>query len=257
MAFYEDLPVGTLRAERIYLDGTEMTSSAAELSYLDITAAGTVQASKAVVVDANKDAGDFRNLDAVNIDAGASGTAGSVDIFPATASKGKIAITAADSAGDTTTTIVNASQAGARTYTIPDAGASASFVMTEGAQTVNGVKTFGSGIAFGAGATLEADSGTVTETGGAATLNKMAGVVTSEALTTAAAASYTLTLTNTVVAATDLVFVSVQNGTNTQGIPLVSTVTPGSESVVIVINNQHATDAFNGTIKISFLVVKA
>lgn len=64
-----------------------------------------------------------------DIDAGASGAAGSVDIFPSTASKGKIAITAADSAGNTTTTIVNASQAGARTYTIPDAGASTDFVL--------------------------------------------------------------------------------------------------------------------------------
>jgi hypothetical protein len=31
----------------------------------------------------------------------------------------------------------------ARTYTIPDAGANANFVMTEGAQTINGNKTFG------------------------------------------------------------------------------------------------------------------
>lgn len=107
---------------------------------------GVVTASKAVVVDANKDIGDFRNLDAVNFDAGASGTAGSLDVFPTTASKGKVSLAAADSAGDTTTTITNASQAGARTYTIPDAGASASFVMTEGAQTVNGNKTFGGSV---------------------------------------------------------------------------------------------------------------
>jgi hypothetical protein len=32
----------------------------------------------------------------------------------------------------------------ARTYTVPDAGANASFVMTEGTQTINGAKTFGS-----------------------------------------------------------------------------------------------------------------
>ncbi len=76
-----------------------------------------------------------------NIDLGVSGTAGSLDIFPTTALKGKLAFTAADSAGDTTTAIVNASQSGARTYTIPDAGASASFAMTEGAQTLNGTKT--------------------------------------------------------------------------------------------------------------------
>lgn len=71
-----------------------------------------------------------------DLDCGASGTAGTLDIFPTTALKGKIALTAADSAGNTTTTIVNASQAAARTYTIPDAGAAASFVMTAGSQTL-------------------------------------------------------------------------------------------------------------------------
>jgi hypothetical protein len=129
-------------------NGTTSSVDLTELASLDFGTAGTVTASKMVVVDSNKDIGDFRNLDAVNFDAGASGTAGSVDVFPSTASKGKIAITAADSAGNTTTTITNASQSGARTYTIPDAGASASFVMTEGAQTVNGVKTLGSQTVF-------------------------------------------------------------------------------------------------------------
>jgi len=62
-------------------------------------------------------------------------------IFPLTASMGSLLITAADSAGDTVTQIVNASQAGARVYTIPDAGASTSFVMGAGAQTVAGLKT--------------------------------------------------------------------------------------------------------------------
>lgn len=124
--------------------GTATTLNATELGFTDGVTAGTVLASKAAVVDSNKDIGDFRNVDVVNLDAGASGTAGTLDVFPATAAKGKIQVAAADSAGDTTTTITNASQAGARTYTIPDAGASASFVMTEGAQTVNGAKTFGS-----------------------------------------------------------------------------------------------------------------
>lgn len=108
--------------------------------------AGTVVASKAVVVDANKDISSFRNLGLVNLDAGSSGVAGSVDIFPATTSKGKTTFTASDNTGDTTTVVNTALQAGARTYTVPDAGASASFVMTEGAQTINGVKTFDSGI---------------------------------------------------------------------------------------------------------------
>jgi len=127
------------------IDLTELAAldsiAASDLAKIDGITNGTVAAGKAAVVDSNKDIGDFRNLDAVNFDAGASGTAGSVDVFPSTASKGKVSLTAANSAGDTTTTIVNASQSGARTYTIPDAGASASFVMTEGAQTINGTKT--------------------------------------------------------------------------------------------------------------------
>lgn len=81
-----------------------------------------------------------------DVDLGSSGVAGSLDVFPASASKGKLELVAADNSGNTTTVITNAAQAGARTYTIPDAGASASFVMTEGAQTINGAKTFGSNI---------------------------------------------------------------------------------------------------------------
>jgi len=64
-----------------------------------------------------------------DIDLGSSGAAGTVDIFPTTASKGKVQITAGDSAGDTTTSITTASQAAARTYTVPDALASADFLL--------------------------------------------------------------------------------------------------------------------------------
>ncbi len=78
-----------------------------------------------------------------NLDLGASAQAGTLDVFPSTASKGRVRFSAADSSGDTVTEIKNASQAAARTYTIPDAGAStADFVMTKGAQSLAGVKTF-------------------------------------------------------------------------------------------------------------------
>ena len=69
-----------------------------------------------------------------------------------TPASGILHIKSTDNAGDTTTVITNASQAAARTYTIPDAGTNASFVMTEGAQDINGIKTFGSGIVLPAGA---------------------------------------------------------------------------------------------------------
>lgn len=64
---------------------------------------------------------------------------------------GQLELKATASAGNTVTTITNASQAAARTYTIPDAGASANFVMSEGAATINGIKTFGSQLLTSAG----------------------------------------------------------------------------------------------------------
>lgn len=108
------------------------------------------------------------------------------------------------------------------------------------------------------GGSLKLDTGTktATATAGAATLNKDAGVITSEALTTAGGAAYTLTLTNSSIAAADQVMVSVQNGTNTQGIVMVGTVTPGAGSVVVVVRNLHASQALNGTILVAFAVLK-
>lgn len=103
---------------------------------------------------------------------------------------------------------------------------------------------------------LDAGTKTAIATAGAATLNKMAGVITSEALTTAAAADYTLTLTNSDIAASDQVMVSVQLGTATTGVPTVATVTPGAGQVIIVVQNIAASAALNGTIKISFVVFK-
>lgn len=109
-------------------------------------------------------------------------------------------------------------------------------------------------ITMPAGKQIRPDRGAATATTGAATLSKQAGVITSEALTTAAGAAYTLTLTNTQVAATSIVLASVQKGTATEGTPVVETITPAAGSVVIVIRNNHATQALNGTIKISFVV---
>ena len=104
---------------------------------------------------------------------------------------------------------------------------------------------------------LKVDTGTKTATAsaGAATLSKTAGVVTSEAITTAAGATYTLTLTNTKVAATSQVFASVNLGAGTGGTPVITSVTPGSGSVVIVVQNIHASAAFNAAIKIAFMVL--
>lgn len=97
------------------------------------------------------------------------------------------------------------------------------------------------------------NSGTAAATAGAATLNNRFGVITTEALTTAQNAIYTLTITNSAIRASDIVFVSVANGTNTQGTPVVTRVQPAAGSLVILISNLHASaQALNGTLLISF-----
>lgn len=106
--------------------GVAVTSvSTAEIEVLDTVTAGTVVASKALVVDSNKDLSALRNLVLTNLDAGASGTAGTVDVFPTTASKGKLAISVTDQTGNTTASVVMGAQAAARTLTIPDPSVSA------------------------------------------------------------------------------------------------------------------------------------
>lgn len=104
--------------------------------------------------------------------------------------------------------------------------------------------------------TIDSGTKTATATAGAATLNKNAGVITSESLTTASGAEWTLTLTNSAIAAADQVYASVQNGTNTTAMPYITTVAPAAGSVVIKVRNGHASVALNGTVKVSFFVVK-
>lgn len=106
------------------------------------------------------------------------------------------------------------------------------------------------------GIRLDTGTKTAAATAGAATLNKMSGKVTSEALTTAAGATYTLTLTNSAVAAADIVVASLANGTNSAGSPGVARVTPGAGSVTFVVRNGDATNALNGTVVVSFVVIK-
>lgn len=105
---------------------------------------------------------------------------------------------------------------------------------------------------------VASDIGTGTGSSAAVTINDMFGLVTTESLTTAQNAIYTLTLTNDKIAATSLVFVTVGNGTNTQGTAMVGEVTPGASSCTIQIINKHASaEAFNGTLTIGFMVVNA
>jgi len=117
-----EVMVGSLTVGSNTLTGTEFAA-------LDGITAGTVLADKAAIVDANKDIGDFRNLDVTNLDAGLSGTAGTVDVFPATALKGKLIVSATDNTGNTNVTLTNAAHGQATVVTLPDVGLATSYIL--------------------------------------------------------------------------------------------------------------------------------
>lgn len=99
------------------------------------------------------------------------------------------------------------------------------------------------------------DRGTATSTAGAATINHQAGVVTTEALTTAAASAYAFTLTNNRITTASIVLVMLMGGTNTtRGIELRAIPSAGS-AAISVYNNNVAGTALNGTLIFGFVVI--
>lgn len=104
------------------------------------------------------------------------------------------------------------------------------------------------------GAVLQ-DRGTATSTAGAATINHQAGVVTTEALSTAAASAYAFTLTNSRITTASIVILQLMGGTNTtRGIELRAI--PGSGSATLSLyNNNVAGTALNGTLIFGFTVI--
>lgn len=129
--------------------------STIELGTIDGVTAGTIAAGKAIVVDSNKDAASARNFSATNLKAGLSGTAGSVTVFPTTASKGDFKITCTDQTGNTEVTFIVAAMGQATAISLPDPGAASdTVVLTAATQTLTNKTIAGPApIAVGASAT--------------------------------------------------------------------------------------------------------
>lgn len=108
---------------------------------------------------------------------------------------------------------------------------------------------------FSTGGKLSADVGAVTLASNAGTLNAIAGKVTTEALTTAAAGSQALVLTNSLVAAADIVIATVNGGTSTTGSAELKAVATAN-TITFTLTNRHASAAFNGTFIIGYVVMK-
>lgn len=105
------------------------------------------------------------------------------------------------------------------------------------------------------GGKISADVGVVTLASNAGTLNAIAGKVTTEALTTAAAGAQALVLTNDLVDAADIVIATINGGTSTTGSAELKAVAT-ADTITFTLTNRHASAAFNGTFIIGYLVIK-
>ena len=117
------------------------------------------------------------------------------------------------------------------------------------------MKQGGAELHINSGGKLSADVGAVTMVSNAGTLNAIAGKVTSEALTTAAAGAQALTLTNSLVDAADIVIATINGGTSTTGSAELKAVATAS-TITFTLTNRHASAAFNGTFIIGYVVMK-
>lgn len=102
------------------------------------------------------------------------------------------------------------------------------------------------------------DEGSATSTAHAATINSNGGQITTESLTTAHAAEYTMTVTDANISAASVVVASVANAAasgNTTAPISVAEITPAAGSCTINILNGHASAALNGKIVISYAIV--
>ena len=93
------------------------------------TSGGVLVGAGAGALTATLTPSGLTSLEATTVQVGLPGTAGTVVIYPTTASKGDTVLSASANSGATITNINTAAQGGARTYTVPDAGGNADFML--------------------------------------------------------------------------------------------------------------------------------
>jgi hypothetical protein len=194
-----------------------------------------------------------------NIQAGLSGTAGTLASFPGPASKGSFIIQAIANTGNTNTTISNDAMGQSSLISIPDPGTTfAQFLIAANATPfVSGNVPKASGTVG-----LMVDSGipaaqlmqlNVTNTMTAAGEIILSKINTTSSLSTAGGSSYAITWTNSLIASTSVILLSIMGGTNTTN-DITLKATAGSGTSTLTIYNNTAATALNGTIFIGYTV---
>jgi hypothetical protein len=197
-------------------------------------------------VDGLTGGGGSGDLAAANIDVGASGTAGTLDIFPATASKGKLQITCTNQTGDTTVTLNANAMGQATAMNIPDPGAAAAyFALSTAALTLAEVDVLDGAIP----GTIVANKAIVVGSDGKCGALAFDGLVTAEA-GLAISADQNLALGSGATAATKI---TMEFDATTTGIgllqmgstaaPMVLAANPGSSVIAQTVNILHSAGA--------------
>ena len=125
---YQDM---TVHVNDLIVDGTALSTT--ELQYLDGVTAGTVTASKAVVVDASKNAQTFGTVDVTSLEIGGTAVSATAAEINAVAD---VSGTVVALAADDTTLVVAASDSG-RIHTIPDLDATSDIALPAAAAGLN------------------------------------------------------------------------------------------------------------------------
>jgi hypothetical protein len=178
-----------------------------------------------------------------NIQAGLSGTGGTLTSFPAgRPNRGSLTVAAAENTGNTATTITNAAMGQASVISIPDPGAAtANFMLNTGAT------------AMAAGSSIVMAKVNGTEVSNAMTANGVAGLITTSVITIGAGGSYTINWTNSFITSTSVILLTSVAGTNTiQDYNL--RCIPGNGSASLIIWSTSSA-SFNGTLTLSYLVM--
>lgn len=104
-------------------------------------------------------------------------------------------------------------------------------------------------------ARLKVGSRTGTCSSNAVTVNAASGVITTEALTTAAGSTYTCTLTSNKITAGAMVY-AIVDANGSAGTPALAnvTVTGASHTAAFIVQNIHSSTQLNSAVKIYFLV---
>lgn len=177
-----------------------------------------------------------------DIQAGLDATAGKLRSYPSTTATGYLEVYATSSSGDYNVGLTNAAFGQSSVIRIPDPGAATAKVLLDSGSNV-----------LATGGIIRPAKVNGTESANAVTASGAAGVITTSSLTTAAAGSYAITWTNTLITSSSVITVTPSGGTNTRRNFQVYVV-PGSGNATITIYNTEPTNALNGTILLSYSV---